>query len=51
LNPLPATLIPLGGHGIIMAVFSLAAAALCKALFSTDDGVRNEREEKSDHTL
>jgi len=35
-------LLPLGGHGIIIIVFSLAAVALCKALFSADDGVRNE---------
>ena len=51
LNPLPATPLLLGGRGIIIAVFSLAAAALRKASFSADDGVRNEREEKSDHTL
>jgi hypothetical protein len=51
LNPLPATPLLLGGHGIIITVFSLAAVALRKASFSTDDGVRNEREEKSDHTL
>jgi hypothetical protein len=44
-------LLLLGGHGIIIMVFSLAAAALRKASFSTDDGVRNEREEKSNHTL
>jgi hypothetical protein len=44
-------LLPLGGRGIIIVVFSLAAAALHKASFSTDDGVRNERKEKSDHTL
>jgi hypothetical protein len=43
LNPLPATPLPLGGRGIIIAVFSLAAAALRKASFSADDGVRNER--------
>jgi hypothetical protein len=44
-------LLLLGGHGIIIAVFSLVAAALCKASFSADDGVRNERKEKSDHIL
>jgi hypothetical protein len=41
LNPLPATPLPLGGRGIIIAGFSLAAAALRKASFSADDGVRN----------
>jgi len=34
--------LPLGGHGIIIIVFSLAAVALHKASFSADDGVRNE---------
>jgi hypothetical protein len=43
LNPLPATPLPLGGRGIIIAVSSLAATALRKALFSADDGVRNVR--------
>ena len=46
LNPLPATPLLLGGRGIIIAVFSLAAAALRKALFSADDGVRDEEGEK-----
>ena len=35
--------LPLGGRGIIIAVFSLAAATLRKASFSADDSVRNER--------
>jgi len=43
LNPLPATPLLLGGRGIIISVFSLAAAALHKASFSADGGVRNER--------
>ena len=41
LNPLPATPLPLGGCGIIITVSALAAAALRKASFSADDGVRN----------
>jgi hypothetical protein len=41
LNLLPATLLLLGGCGIIIVVSSLAATALCKASFSADDGVRN----------
>jgi hypothetical protein len=41
LNPLPVTLLLLGGRGIILAVSTLAAAALHKASFSADDGVRN----------
>ena len=41
LNPLPAMPLLLGGHGIIIAVSALAATALCKALFSADDGVMN----------
>jgi hypothetical protein len=43
LNPLLATPLPLGGRGIIFAVFSLAAVALCKVSFLADDGVRNEQ--------
>jgi hypothetical protein len=47
LNPLPATPLPLGGRGIIIAVFSLAATALRKASFSADDGVRNVQRRKT----
>jgi hypothetical protein len=46
LNPLLVTPLLLGGHGIIFAVFSLAAVALRKASFSAVDGVRNEEGEK-----
>jgi hypothetical protein len=42
LNLLPVTLLLLGGCGIIIVVFSLAAAALRKASFSANNGVRNE---------
>jgi hypothetical protein len=43
LNPLPVMPLLLGGHGIIIVVFSLAAAALHKALFLGDDSVRNKQ--------
>jgi len=42
LKLLLATPLLLGGHGIIIIMFSLAAVALHKALFSADDGVRNK---------
>jgi len=42
LKLLPVTLLPLGGCGIIIIVFSLAAVALHKASLLVDDGVRNE---------
>jgi hypothetical protein len=43
LNLLLATLLPLGGCGIIITVFSLAVVALHNALFSAGDGIRNEQ--------
>jgi hypothetical protein len=46
LNPLPATPLPLDGHGIIIVVFALAAAAFHKASFSANEGVRDEQGEK-----